>query len=187
MDRNSRELLSRRMPVQALLRVAAIASPIFITAMSWLPFAATVRTGIPHSLEHVLAYFGSSVLAKMTWPRLSTGRLLAAFTLLAAILEFGQLWMPGRAARFVDLGLGLLGVLLALVVELGFDAVRNPESYAVERHVKSPTDSSRSSALAPSLARAGLLSLLVVGALLTMAWVVSLLWATYLLARWLLD
>lgn len=174
------------MPLYALLRLAAIASPIIVVAMSWLPLAAVVRTGIPHSVQHVLAYFGSSVLAKGAWPRLSSLKLLVGFTVMAAILETGQLWMPGRTGRLADFALGLLGVVLALLIGLVFDAVRNPEAYRVERRVSSDRPE-RSPLIPASIARAGLLSLLVIGGLLTLAWVASLIWAIFLIGRWLLD
>ena len=120
-----------------LLRAAFFACIALLVALSWLPSSAMVRTGISGHLEHAVAYFGTAIamgLAYRQAPRLAVQ--FALLVALAAILEAGQLYAPGRNSSFLDFAASSTGVAVgALLMRaarptilscLGFDR-RSPD------------------------------------------------------------
>lgn len=98
-------------------RMGAGLSALTIIVLSVVP--GTMR---PHLLgydycEHVIAYFVTGSLFAIGYPRviqlLSSGVLLA---LCAGLLEFVQLWIPGRTANVGGFVTGAVGAWTALVI-----------------------------------------------------------------------
>lgn len=107
--------------------VAAVSCVIAIVVLSWLPKDMEVRTGLAGQLEHVVAYLGTGALACFARGGARTGRLAIAFVLLAAILEVGQLWIPGRNAQLIDFVSSSAGALAGLFVATCVLRVRGVE------------------------------------------------------------
>jgi VanZ family protein len=94
-----------------LLRAAFFACIALLVALSWLPGSAMVRTGISGRIEHAVAYFGTAFIMGLAYR--DAPRLLVQFALLvalAAILEVGQLYVPGRTSAFLDFAASSTGV-----------------------------------------------------------------------------
>lgn len=94
-----------------LLRPAFFVCIALLVLLSWLPGTAMVRTGIGGHVEHATAYFLTTVtmaLAYRETPRLFVQSLL--LVALAAILEAGQLVVPGRSSAFLDFAASSSGV-----------------------------------------------------------------------------
>ncbi|AWB23532.1 hypothetical protein DA075_23720 [Methylobacterium currus] len=84
--------------------------------LSWIPKDWELRTGTVGQLEHLVAYAGTAGLLGLGFPRLPAWRLGLALTLLAGILEVGQIWVPGRTAQAIDFAASAGGALLGLAV-----------------------------------------------------------------------
>lgn len=96
-----------------VLRVAFFACIALLVVLSWLPASEMVRTGISGRMEHGVAYFGTTVIMGLAYRE--APRLLVQFALLvalAAILELGQLQVPGRHSAFLDFASSSTGVAL---------------------------------------------------------------------------
>lgn len=96
-----------------ILRVAFFACIALLVALSWMPAAEMVRTGISGRMEHGVAYFGTTVIMGLAYreaPRLVVQS--ALLVALAAILEVGQLHAPGRNASYLDFASGSAGIAL---------------------------------------------------------------------------
>jgi hypothetical protein len=94
-----------------LLRAAFFACIVLLVALSWLPASEMVRTGISGRIEHGVAYFGTAVIMGVAYRE--APRLVIQFALLvalAAILEVGQLYAPGRHSSFLDFAASSMGV-----------------------------------------------------------------------------
>lgn len=102
-----------------LLRIAFFACLALLVILSWLPASEMVRTGISGRIEHGVAYFGTAAVMALAYRE--TPRLLVQVALLvalAAVLEVGQLYVPGRNSAFLDFassstGAALAGLLMA--------------------------------------------------------------------------
>jgi hypothetical protein len=84
-----------------------------LATLSWTPKAYMVRTGYSGLFEHAVAYAGTAVLFRFSYPSFSRWRLAALLATYAGILEAGQAWIPGRGASIVDWGAGAAGSLIA--------------------------------------------------------------------------
>ena len=84
--------------------------------LSWIPRDWEVRTTLPGQFEHALAYCGTAGLFALGDPRLTWWRPLAPLVALAACLEVGQIWIPGRTAQVVDFAASSLGALIGAVI-----------------------------------------------------------------------
>jgi VanZ family protein len=99
-----------------------------IVVASLIPAKWQLRTGLPWQAEHALAYFGSTALFCLAWPR----RWLVAFCLVLAsgLLEVMQGLSPGRVP---DLSSALIGAVSAIaaatVIEL-WGQLRDPPPLA---------------------------------------------------------
>lgn len=107
--------------IATALRLAFFACIGLLVLLSWLPGDAMVRTGVGGRIEHAVAYCGTAIVMALAYrerPRLAVQTLL--LVILAAILEIGQLYVPGRSPAFLDFaasstGAGLGGLLMAAV------------------------------------------------------------------------
>jgi VanZ family protein len=103
----------RRAALSRFVRVAAWLSVGALVWLSWIPRDWEARTSLPGQAEHAIAYAGTAGLfvlgygAALRWWRI--GLPLIA---LGAVMEIGQLWVPGRTAQVVDFVASGSGALL---------------------------------------------------------------------------
>lgn len=82
------------------LRVCAGCSVFALVVLSWLPGQDLLRSAVlSHSEEHFAAYMISAFLVAMAVPRYRFVYVACFYLLLAAILEMGQNFAPGRDAE----------------------------------------------------------------------------------------
>jgi hypothetical protein len=98
-------------------RSLALAACICITCLvvlSWSPRDSIARTGAPGPFEHVVAYWGTGLVAAFAAPRLQQRWLAGGLVALAGVLELGQLWIPGRTSQVIDFAGSSLGAILGI-------------------------------------------------------------------------
>ena len=106
-------------------RIAGVACVIALVVLSWLPKEMETRTGVPGRIEHVVAYLGTGAMLKLGWPLHRTRWMLAGLVGLAAVLEVGQVWVPGRTSQAIDFVASSSGALAGLwAVHAVFHALR---------------------------------------------------------------
>ena len=95
---------------------------------SWTPGDDMIRTGYSGRVEHVIAYaLSGAVACAVLAGRHATGYIAAAIVVYAALLEFGQLFVPGRHADLVDFLSSAAGAVIgvsAYIIARGFASVR---------------------------------------------------------------
>lgn len=98
------------------LGLAAVVGVAALVVLSWIPGDLRPQTGGGRTLEHAFAYFVVAGVLAVTCP--PPRGLLAAcgLVLLAAVLEIGQLWIPGRDATLSDFLASAAGALLGAVL-----------------------------------------------------------------------
>ena len=69
---------------------------------SWLPAEEMIRTGADGRLEHAAAYLISGLAVFTAYARRQKWLIAILMTYYAGILEFGQLFFPGRQAAILD-------------------------------------------------------------------------------------
>jgi VanZ family protein len=96
--------MSRRLAaLPRLVRAAAWLSVGALVWLSWIPRDWEARTSLPGQVEHAVAYAGTAGLfvlgygAGLRWWRIGV-----PLVVLGAIMEVGQLWVPGRTAQVID-------------------------------------------------------------------------------------
>jgi VanZ family protein len=100
-----------------------------IAVLSLVPGSARPHVLPVSQLEHVAAYCATAAALAWGYPGrrnlLTVGLLLSAY---AAMLEAGQLWVPGRTAQLIDAAAGALGawigISLAVALRLAWPAAR---------------------------------------------------------------
>jgi VanZ family protein len=76
-----------------------------------------VRTGASEQLEHFVAYLGTGAVAMIGYgPRVSALLITGLLCGYAALLEIGQIWVPGRHSRFIDFAVSAAGVAAGVVL-----------------------------------------------------------------------
>ena len=94
-------------------RAASIVCVIALAVLAWAPAQAMTRTPLGGHAEHLVAYLGTAMvlgLASRRTPVLAVQCFL--LTGYAAVLECGQVYVPGRQASFHDFAFSVGGVLL---------------------------------------------------------------------------
>ncbi|SEO79328.1 hypothetical protein SAMN02990966_02854 [Rhodospirillales bacterium URHD0017] len=98
---------------RVLRRIAFVSCITALAMLAWLPANAMTRTTWGGHTEHLIAYLATTIAMGLAFPgsrRLAVhGILLIGY---AAILEVGQLHVPGRHASFGDFGFGATGVAI---------------------------------------------------------------------------
>src|SRR3954466_4521445 len=102
-----------RMPLP-LVRAGAWFCVVLIGVLSWLPASMEKRTGAPGQIEHVFAYFCTAAALTLAYPRSSRLKLMVGLIVYAAVLEAGQLYVPGRMAQVIDWAASGLGAVLGM-------------------------------------------------------------------------
>jgi VanZ family protein len=108
-------MLAKTARVLGWLAVAAI---VFLTVG---PQQFRPTTGVPHDLEHFLAFSIVGLIFGLGYP----GRLMALVPLavvVAAALETAQLWVPHRHARFSDFVVNALAACVGLAIAAAIKA-----------------------------------------------------------------
>jgi VanZ family protein len=103
-----------RMPLP-LVRAGAWFCVVLVGVLSWLPASMEKRTGAPGQIEHVFAYFCTAAALTLAYPRSSRLKLMVGLIVYAAVLETGQLYVPGRTAQVIDWAASGLGAVLGMV------------------------------------------------------------------------
>ena len=103
------------------LRLSAGCSILALAVLSWLPAQDMVRTGVlSGSQEHFLAYTISGLLVAAAVPRYRFVHVACFYVMLAAILELGQNFAPGRDAEaftaLVSMSGAVVGEIIARIV-----------------------------------------------------------------------
>ncbi len=73
------------------------------------------RTGLPGGIEHLFAYFCSAAALTLAYPSTTARPLMAGLILYAAVLEAGQLYVPGRHAEVMGWAASALGAVLGVL------------------------------------------------------------------------
>ena len=97
-----------------LAPLATIVCGLTLAVLSWTPAKYMVRTGVlTRHQEHFLAYFVSGSLIAALWPKhpARTGVLLTG---LAAVLDLGQAFAPGRRPGVDGFAASALGALVGV-------------------------------------------------------------------------
>lgn len=125
--RTTRTVLSQ-VPVP-LIRAGAWFCIVLLGVLSWLPASLEKRTGLPGPIEHLFAYFCTAAVLTLAYPRSSRLKLMGGLIGYAALLEAGQLYVPGRTAQTFDWAAGALGAMLGVVTITRFS--RSPRAPAI--------------------------------------------------------
>jgi VanZ family protein len=84
--------------------------------------------GLPGYSEHLLAYFYTAAALTGAYPRTPKSKLVGGLIAYAAVLEVGQLYVPGRAAQVVDWAAGALGAVFGVLTFTLFASSQKSES-----------------------------------------------------------
>jgi VanZ family protein len=104
--------------VNFILRILAILCLFAILLLSLVPGDYRPHTQIlPGGLEHVAAYTLAAFLLGLAYHgRLSPGRIVLLLTAYGALLELGQLWVPGRHGQAIDVVADFVGAMMGVVM-----------------------------------------------------------------------
>ena len=100
---------------------------------SWLPAEEMIRTSADARLEHAAAYLISGLAVFTAYPRRLKWLIAILMPYYAGILEFGQLFSPGRHSAILDWASSSGGVLCALLLYNAYQRVyasKSPQEYA---------------------------------------------------------
>jgi VanZ family protein len=98
--------------IRRLCRVLTWCCVIILGVLSLLPAAEMVRTDLPGSVEHFIAYAGSAAIAMVGYGWTQGGvRIVGCFCAYAGILEYLQHYSPGRHPAIADFAVSALGAL----------------------------------------------------------------------------
>ena len=86
-----------------------------IAILTYVPPSFRPVTPAPHFLEHLAIFIMTGVAFGVGYPNRQLVYAIA-FVIFAAVLEIGQIWDPGRHARFDDFAFNVLGAWLGLFV-----------------------------------------------------------------------
>jgi VanZ family protein len=103
-----------------VLRSMAWAGVVALAVASWTPGQEMVRTGFNTRFEHTLAYLIAGIAVIVAYSRMPIWSIAAILCAYAGILEFGQMYIPGRHAALLDWLASSAGVLCACLTVLVF-------------------------------------------------------------------
>ena len=100
-------------PFSVLFRVAFIGCIIALVILAWLPAEDMTRTILGGRAEHLIAYLGTTLVMGLAFQRRPwVGVQCALLIAYAAVLEVGQLYVPGRRASVDDFAFSTAGVVV---------------------------------------------------------------------------
>ncbi|MFH6782840.1 MULTISPECIES: hypothetical protein [Methylobacterium] len=103
-----------RTGLRRIARGAGLACLPVLVWLSWIPKDWETRTGAAGQVEHLVAYAGTALLLGIGFHRAPAWRLGLALGVLAAVLEIGQIRVPGRTAQGIDVVASAAGALAGL-------------------------------------------------------------------------
>lgn len=109
-------------------RVAAWACIVVVGALSLVPADQVTRTTLGGHAEHVLAYAMTAFIAAAAYSERKPTRIGAALIAYAGVLEFLQIFSPGRNARFEDFMFSGAGVILGVAAAVFLGKLRTPRA-----------------------------------------------------------
>ena len=96
-----------------------------IAVLSFIPPNSRPETGTPHSLEHLALFVPTGLAFALGYaPRCVLQ--LSGLIAYAAVVELGQIWVPGRHARLSDFLVNVLGLCLGVGLGSLFGPTRSP-------------------------------------------------------------
>ncbi|WP_373491367.1 hypothetical protein [Parasphingorhabdus sp.] len=104
------------MTVQNMFRLAFWLLLGIILILALIPADDAPSVSTDDKLNHILAFFTLSFMARLLWPRLKLAILFLLLTLLGGAIELLQLVMGfGREADWMDFGADVLAIALGLL------------------------------------------------------------------------
>jgi len=111
----------------AMFRAVALAAVAFIVIASLVPAPSRPHVGVPGELEHFAAYLLTGYACGMGWPsRADRLRSALALIALAGLLEFLQLWVPGRHCEVIAALISGAGAAIGVMCAALIAAVQQP-------------------------------------------------------------
>jgi VanZ family protein len=104
---------SPKMSMQSVYRGIGWLLCVIIVILTFVPPSFRPVTHAPHVLEHLTIFLVTGLAFGMGYPNRRSVCVIA-FVIFAAVLEIGQIWDPGRHARFRDFVANVLGTWLGL-------------------------------------------------------------------------
>ncbi|GJD96537.1 hypothetical protein [Methylobacterium iners] len=98
------------------LRLIGWLCVVVLVWLSWIPQEWEARTGLRGEIEHALAYCGTAAIFAFAYQWTSRWRMAAALGALAAVLEIGQFWAPGRTPGFASFAASSLGAAIGVMI-----------------------------------------------------------------------
>jgi len=103
--------------LRRLLMACATCCIVALVVLSWIPGQYLVRTGVLSGFEeHFLAYALSGIMVAAAIRKASPVWVVAFFVLLAAMLELGQNFVPGRHPAIEDFFASTAGALAGVAL-----------------------------------------------------------------------
>lgn len=84
--------------------------------LSWIPQEWEARTGLRGEIEHALAYCGTGAIFAFAYQWGARWRIVSALVAVAAVLEVGQIWAPGRTPDVTSFAASALGTIMGVVI-----------------------------------------------------------------------
>lgn len=106
------------------LKFLAWFSILALGVASWTPGQDMVRTGLNTRFEHATAYLVATFVVALAYPKLKIERLAAMLIAYAAVLELGQLLVPGRHSDWHDWIASSSGVVVGVGLSILFGRAR---------------------------------------------------------------
>lgn len=91
--------------------------PVPAVIRQWVNANSNLRTAVPFVL---LGMLGEGLLPRHRSNLMARLKMGGVLLLLVVIAELGQLWLPKRHFDWGDIGYGALGIILGMVVAIGF-------------------------------------------------------------------
>jgi len=85
-----------------------------------------IRTGVNGNIEHLAAYPVCTLLAVLAYPRWSPRFIGGALVIYAAILEIGQIFVPGRHSQFENFAASCVGIAVIIIPSLWLRRISLP-------------------------------------------------------------
>ncbi len=101
-----------------LLRTRAWLCVALLGVLTWWPALETrpIKSfGLPGQIEHLVAYCATCAALTLAHPRSPRWAVIGGLIAYAAVLEVGQLYVPGRSAQLSDWATGALGAVLGVL------------------------------------------------------------------------
>ena len=103
------------LPGHKVLQIVAWGCVAALALASLTPGDEMIRTALPGQFEHLLAYSFATTICMLAYPRCNTWRMASMLVTYAGLLEFAQLFAPGRHSRFSDFAMSSCGILFGVI------------------------------------------------------------------------